>query len=277
MAKIGRNAPCPCGSGKKFKKCCLLKKPRKQVVMVGSPEPLRGLHYDKDKMEFKGLTTDGRLIDTNVTFSQIHYNGKSWKEKVITRIQDKVLSNAADMLRHLSSSFDLLIAIDTNTISIEQENISVSGIVHCIVRKASDPDAYKALFPWHGAILFRNCPNELHPEKFGWITEIKRINSKPQNRKRRFALITDHDLGNHIPYNNKQMPIYGNFYLPDNFRLIYGRGDSSKESLLNYMVKQCDKKSSEVINKIKENGYYEIEGKRVSINQIPIPGLYNRV
>ncbi|MBW2144161.1 MAG: SEC-C domain-containing protein [Deltaproteobacteria bacterium] len=23
MAKIGRNAPCPCGSGKKYKKCCL--------------------------------------------------------------------------------------------------------------------------------------------------------------------------------------------------------------------------------------------------------------
>jgi preprotein translocase subunit SecA len=23
--KIGRNAPCPCGSGKKYKKCCLLK------------------------------------------------------------------------------------------------------------------------------------------------------------------------------------------------------------------------------------------------------------
>jgi uncharacterized protein YecA (UPF0149 family) len=24
--KIGRNEPCPCGSGKKFKKCCLNKK-----------------------------------------------------------------------------------------------------------------------------------------------------------------------------------------------------------------------------------------------------------
>lgn len=23
--KVGRNAPCPCGSGKKYKKCCLLK------------------------------------------------------------------------------------------------------------------------------------------------------------------------------------------------------------------------------------------------------------
>jgi hypothetical protein len=26
MAKIGRNTPCPCGSGKKYKKCCLLRK-----------------------------------------------------------------------------------------------------------------------------------------------------------------------------------------------------------------------------------------------------------
>ena len=26
MAKIGRNAPCPCGSGKKYKKCCMMKR-----------------------------------------------------------------------------------------------------------------------------------------------------------------------------------------------------------------------------------------------------------
>ena len=25
MAKIGRNEPCPCGSGKKYKRCCLTK------------------------------------------------------------------------------------------------------------------------------------------------------------------------------------------------------------------------------------------------------------
>jgi uncharacterized protein YecA (UPF0149 family) len=25
IKKIGRNAPCPCGSGKKYKKCCLKK------------------------------------------------------------------------------------------------------------------------------------------------------------------------------------------------------------------------------------------------------------
>lgn len=26
MSKIGRNEPCPCGSGKKYKKCCIGKK-----------------------------------------------------------------------------------------------------------------------------------------------------------------------------------------------------------------------------------------------------------
>ncbi len=31
--KVGRNAPCPCGSGKKFKRCCL----RKQQIVVSTP------------------------------------------------------------------------------------------------------------------------------------------------------------------------------------------------------------------------------------------------
>ena len=71
MVKIGRNDPCPCGSGKKFKRCCFHKKPRKQIVMVGSPEPLRGVHYDKDKMEFMGLTIDGHLIRSEEHTSEL--------------------------------------------------------------------------------------------------------------------------------------------------------------------------------------------------------------
>ena len=32
--KIGRNEPCPCGSGKKYKKCCLLTKTQASPVSV---------------------------------------------------------------------------------------------------------------------------------------------------------------------------------------------------------------------------------------------------
>jgi hypothetical protein len=41
MAKTGRNDPCPCGSGKKFKRCCLSDAPAKapeerRVVLPGA-------------------------------------------------------------------------------------------------------------------------------------------------------------------------------------------------------------------------------------------------
>jgi len=38
MVKISRNAPCPCGSGKKYKKCCLL---RKEVEAVEQRKIIR--------------------------------------------------------------------------------------------------------------------------------------------------------------------------------------------------------------------------------------------
>lgn len=42
--KIGRNDPCPCGSGKKYKQCCLIKsaggKPLKFRAKVLSSQPI---------------------------------------------------------------------------------------------------------------------------------------------------------------------------------------------------------------------------------------------
>lgn len=38
MAKIGRNAPCPCGSGKKYKKCCLGKDEQQRLARLEQQE-----------------------------------------------------------------------------------------------------------------------------------------------------------------------------------------------------------------------------------------------
>ena len=40
MDKIGRNDPCPCGSGKKYKKCCLGKLPLEKITKNGLRHPL---------------------------------------------------------------------------------------------------------------------------------------------------------------------------------------------------------------------------------------------
>jgi hypothetical protein len=41
MEKVGRNDPCPCGSGQKFKKCCEAKAQKRSI---GSAQILSGAH-----------------------------------------------------------------------------------------------------------------------------------------------------------------------------------------------------------------------------------------
>lgn len=65
MAKIGRNAPCPCGSGKKFKKCCIDK------VNPSISESSREYHWSFDEIE--ELTTKeiiSKLMGFGVNFDE---------------------------------------------------------------------------------------------------------------------------------------------------------------------------------------------------------------
>jgi hypothetical protein len=159
----------------------------------------------------------------------------------------------------------MIVGVDTNTKDIGSEKISVTGIVHCVVKPMPEPNSYRAEFPWHEVILFRNCPSELHPEKFGWMSWIQRINHEPLNKLKRFALLTDRDLDNHPKYNNQKIPIFGQFYLPKNFTLIYGKSDLPNESLLNHLVVKCHKQADKALNMIRETGCYQYGNIKKSI------------
>lgn len=49
MEKAGRNDPCPCGSGKKFKKCCedKVKHKKFEASIISSGTPEKGVATDK--------------------------------------------------------------------------------------------------------------------------------------------------------------------------------------------------------------------------------------
>jgi len=49
MAKVSRNAPCPCGSGKKYKKCCLLRKNGK-TQSAGQPMRFTPVYTELDQL-----------------------------------------------------------------------------------------------------------------------------------------------------------------------------------------------------------------------------------
>jgi hypothetical protein len=222
-------------------------------------------------MELVGLTADGRVIPPAVTYSQTHYEGQSGKEKVIARIQGKAIRDTAALMRCLSSSFDLLIAIDTNTKNINGEKISVSGVLFCVVQETDEATNYNVNFPWEGMIIFRNCPEELPPEKFGWLTTIQEFLRDHQDASVRVGFVTDHDLGNHALYDGRKTPIFKQEYLPANFSMMYGRSDGPDENLLNHLVKLCDRKSTELLNEIERSGYCQIGETKIPLDRISVP------
>ncbi len=84
MVKIGRNQPCPCGSGKKYKRCCLSKDQASGVEAVsraphsaqGPVPPASGFVFvedDIDKLSNRvvDLIDDGRLEEAEAACQEL--------------------------------------------------------------------------------------------------------------------------------------------------------------------------------------------------------------
>jgi tetratricopeptide (TPR) repeat protein len=73
MAKIGRNAPCPCGSGKKYKKCCLplqdTSRSQQNEQMLYSIEDMDDL--DRLSNSVLDLIHEGRLDEAEQTSHEL--------------------------------------------------------------------------------------------------------------------------------------------------------------------------------------------------------------
>ena len=70
MGQIGRNAPCPCGSGKKYKKCCLDKKAAQPALRQGT----RRAHWSTEEIEL--FSTDeivSKLRSLGVPFEKAQF------------------------------------------------------------------------------------------------------------------------------------------------------------------------------------------------------------
>lgn len=68
MAKVGRNDPCPCGSGKKYKKCCMIK----SSVGYGTDEFLKS-KIIQDLLEFSENNYEDAM-DKAFQFFWRHYS-----------------------------------------------------------------------------------------------------------------------------------------------------------------------------------------------------------
>lgn len=73
MSKIGRNDPCPCGSGQKYKRCCL---PKEVPVRSAPPAPVR---------------TAAPLLKTNLPAQYSHAQGDLDPAEELTRLSNEAV------------------------------------------------------------------------------------------------------------------------------------------------------------------------------------------
>lgn len=77
MTKIGRNQPCPCGSGKKYKHCCLL---QEQAGRISSPmaQMKVSLMAEIEKIQRVAADKKERLRELGVFIFFSMKNGDAW-------------------------------------------------------------------------------------------------------------------------------------------------------------------------------------------------------
>ena len=109
MKKIGRNEPCPCGSGKKYKKCCF----PKTEFPIDNDEQIANVNLSKDKPDvFNAPNTEIELFGAGYTVK------KHYANEVTKAIHLK--GNIPDAIRHL---------IIEHEFSIKEIEIGVNHII----------------------------------------------------------------------------------------------------------------------------------------------------
>ncbi len=84
MAKIGRNEPCPCGSGRKYKHCCMLTRP--QAAPAAAPAGVRAsLMNEIGKIRDAAIRRRESLLELGVFILFSNRKGDAWLLEVTDR------------------------------------------------------------------------------------------------------------------------------------------------------------------------------------------------
>ncbi len=250
------------------------KKPRGYSVTMNMEEATsaNGVYFDPKSGKVSLLYNGRELTAKTVTVEQTYERKKG--PKVLNRAALNPCEIFANPNRALEQ-FHEIYAVDTNTKKIDSVPISVTGIV--------GGQNTKIEIPHHTAVRYRplSCM-EFHnvtekPENLGWMEAIKAIMRYPNyNDRHRIAIIVDSDLGLINSYNNRETGIYGNFFLPGNFSLVYASADSGSENIANKMIKLADAISTVILRLLESSITVEnveaVKGEKYSHIRVWKPG-----
>lgn len=242
-----RNSKCSCGSGKNYKNCCMKKSRNKKrfnfITYEAKPEHVNengeipiSLFIDgiNGKLDVLNANTNESFLKDGSKF-QSGYFRESGKPKVLSEIPSIDGHHYTDLTRQILK-YGMLVAIDTNTYREEEQIISI-GIAHQVFGIPTEKGHKFHYIPVNRPFVIRG--NSEKPENQNWMNLLKFItNHKNHNPNFKIGIIVDSDLGNISSFNQREKPIFEDYYLPDNCELIFA-SDAANDSFLNQAIKKC--------------------------------------
>ena len=90
MAKPGRNDPCPCGSGQKYKRCCLAKDQEAERAALKAAAEARAAEAAQDEHDFYAADEEDELTrDSNAIIDLVHEGKLDEAEKAAREFLDR--------------------------------------------------------------------------------------------------------------------------------------------------------------------------------------------
>lgn len=253
--KLSRSSKnlCRCGSGKLFSECCgAARKPRNHIITMdfGEPVTLNGLFFHPSRGILK-LMHHGIPKTPVAATREASYN-RAKGPKVITRAPIPPNNLFTDVNRALRQ-FERVFAIDTSWRDTNGQRIAVACLViaeHTLIRIPG-----KMAMRYHPihCLEFRNPISS--PENIAWMVLLELMQQNPRYQYvRKIAIVVDSDLNKLHKYNERSIPIFENFYLPDKVSLVYASADVGAENLPNMMIRRADSEARKLLKFIIETG-----------------------
>lgn len=248
MTAPGRNQRCPCGSGKKFKHCCLGKKPLSYVagVELEKPQILKNVQIEPDgRITFNYADKDAKQKRAWVSTHRERKKGENTLVKVDTNPDELRIGEIAALRQ-----YDFVFAVDTNNRQIGDYLVSAAHVMQ--LRFTAENKVERSTL---GTFVFSNVLEK--QENLAWLLLRDEILRSPSHDlMNTYGIITDSDLGNHDEYNKRIKPIYAEEFLPENFTLIYASEEGN--GVANLLIRQCDKNSTETL------GEFELGARNIN-------------
>ena len=181
------------------------------------------------------------------TYSEVTYD-RPKGPKVLSRVPQSQKSLTFNQGAVLKNNFDYRCAVDTNTRIINGKRISVTGVVTFTPVSIPGPKGIESFWKFGVPFCLEYVEINAPIENFGWYAAWERLHiQKEINASTRVGMVVDSDLGNINKFNQRKMPIFGAFNLPQNVSLIYASSDAGKENIVNRALYLADSVSSQCL------------------------------